>query len=181
MLGIVAVAGALYAIPVVDQQREASLVSVAPNGGNVETFHINVPTDRIMLGAPRQATPMPADMVWPDDELLTDVRTELFKLRDARNTVIGVASRVASKKDAAELIEWVIHLPARGSMFVKMNPTARDGGYRQGELWAGSREFEPFKGFVTEQWLADSSGEEDAPDGRIELKATYVGELEPTE
>jgi len=48
LLGLAAAAGALYAIPAVDQKREASIVTVAPNGGNAETFHINIPIDRIM-------------------------------------------------------------------------------------------------------------------------------------
>ena len=32
---------------------------------------------------------------------------------------------------------------------------------------------------MTERWVADTSGEEDAPSGRIELRANYVGEHAP--
>lgn len=181
LLGIAAAAGALYAFPVVDQHREASMVSVSPNGGNIEAFHINIPMDRILVGAQQQRTPLPVGMIWPDDVLLADARVELFKLRNARDTVIGVASRVAAKNDGENLIEWVVHLPARGSMYVTMNPLREEGGLRRGELRTGSREFARLKGFVTERWVSDSSGVEDAPDGRIELDTTYVGELEPLE
>ena len=43
LLGLAAAAGALYALPIVDQHREVSYVAVAPNGGNIESFHINIP------------------------------------------------------------------------------------------------------------------------------------------
>jgi hypothetical protein len=72
-----------------------------------------------------------------------------------------------------------MHIPARGSLFVNMEPVPREGGYRVGEISTGSREFLPLSGFVSERWVEDTSGEEDAPIGRIELTATYVGQLEP--
>lgn len=181
LLGIAAAAGAVYVVPAVDQHRETSIVTVAPNGENAEAFHINVPMDRILVGAPKQNTPLPAKMNWPDDALLSDVRAELFKIRNARDVVVGVASRVATTTNGTDLVEWVIHLPARGSMYVSLRPATEDGRFRRGELRAGSREFEPLSGSVTERWVSDSSGDEDAPDGRIELKASYIGEPEPVE
>ena len=38
----------------------------------------------------------------------------------------------------------------------------------------GTREFEPLTGLVTERWVADMSGFEDAPAGRIELITAFV-------
>ena len=32
---------------------------------------------------------------------------------------------------------------------------------------------------MTERWVADSSGEQDAPTGRIELRTNYIGEYVP--
>ena len=174
VLGIVAAAGAMYAIPAVDQHRELSIISVMPNGGNTESFHINIPMDRIMIGAPDQREPVPPGMVWPTDELLADVRTELFKIRNARDTVVGVAARNAAKVDTADQIDWVLHLPARGSVFVNMSPDAMEGGYRIGRFRAGTREFGSLAGTMTESWIVDTSGEEDAPDGRIELFLRFV-------
>ena len=66
-------------------------------------------------------------------------------------------------------------------MFVSMQPDTQKGGHRIGRLRAGSNEFAPLRGVVTERWVADTSGEEDAPKGRIELVATYVGAVEPLE
>jgi hypothetical protein len=181
LLGLAAAAGALFAIPVVDQVREASIVAVAPNGGNAETFHINIPMDRIVLGAPGQDGAVPPGLEWPADEILADVRAELFKIRNARDAVVGVAVRAAAKNNDKDIIDWVLHLPARGSLFINMDVTPLDGGFRIGEIASGSREFAPLSGFMTESWIANDSNEEDAPTGRIELQATYVGQLEPLE
>ena len=180
LLGIAAAAGAMYAIPAVDQHRELSIISVLPNGGNTESFHINIPMDRIMIGAPGQREPVPPGMIWPTDELLADVRTELFKIRNARDTVVGVAARNAAKVDTADQIDWVLHLPARGSVFVNMSPDAMEGGYRIGRFRAGTREFGSLAGTMTESWIADTSGEEDAPDGHIELFLRFVSVREPS-
>lgn len=175
VLGIAGLAAGLYLYPIVDQQREASIVYVAANGGNVESFHVNVPMDRIMAGASSQKKPLPAGMEWPPDELIKDVRVELFKIRNERDTVVGVAARTAAKDGSDDVIDWVLHLPARGSVYINMQPEALPGGYRQGELRAGSREFSELGGAMTERWVPNSSGEEDAPAGRIELLTTFVG------
>ena len=179
ILGLAAAAGALYAVPAVDQAREASIVTVSPNGGNAEMFHINVPMDRIMVGAPGQDVTVPPGLAWPVEEVLADVRAELFKIRNARDTVVGVAVRTAAQNEGQDIIDWVLHLPARGSLFVNMNVAPREGGYRTGEIRSGSREFDLFSGVMTERWIVNSSGAEDAPAGRIELQASYVGHLEP--
>lgn len=178
VLGIAAAAAALYAYPVVDQHREASIVSVAPNGRNSESFHVDVPMDRILTGAPGQQQALPPGMEWPVDPVLHGVRVELFKLRNARDTVVGVAARTVAESERLDVIDWVLHLPARGSVFASIRPEALEGGFRRGELRAGSREFATLKGSITERWVADTSGNEDAPAGRIELTATYIGDQE---
>ena len=179
ILGLAAAAGALYAVPVVDQVREASIVTVAPNGGNAEMFHINVPMDRIMVGAPEQEVSIPPGLAWPAEEVLAGVRAELFKIRNARDTVVGVAVRTAAQSEGQDIIDWVLHLPARGSLFVNMELAPRQGGHRFGKISSGSREFGLFSGVMTERWIVNNSGEEDAPAGRIELQASYVGQLKP--
>ncbi len=177
LLGIAAAAGALYAYPAVDQHREASIVAVAPNGGNVESFHVNIPMDRVVVGAPGRQQPLPPGMEWPVDEQLSGIRMELFKVRNARDVVIGVASR--TRASDSDVIEWVLHLPARGSLYVSMQAEALESGIRRGPITAGSREFGPLKGRMTEQWVADTSGDQDGRSGRIELRANYVGEHVP--
>ena len=178
LLGIILSIGAsvavLHYMPTVNHVRENSMITVIPNVGNTEVFHANVPTDRIMIGAPRQDSPLPAGLDWPDDERLSGIRAELFKIRNANDTVVGVASRIAGSDENDSIVEWVLHLPARGSVYVIMQPLANDDGYRAGELRAGTNEFSGLLGQVIERWVADTSGIDLAPDGRIELITAFV-------
>lgn len=175
IIGIAAGGAALHYVPLVDQHREQSIISVATNGGNTEIFHVNVPIDRIMVGAPGQSSPLPAGLEWPEFDQLAGLRVELFKIRNAKDAVVGIASRMAASNSVSgDVIEWVLHLPARGSAYVTLQPTAVEGGYRLGELRAGSREFGKLLGRARERWIADPSATEDEPAGRIELTTTFV-------
>ena len=181
ILGIAVAATALYFVPVVDQKREASIISVNPNGVNSETFHINVPMDRIMVGAPAAAAAaaLPAGMEWPEYQELAGLRTEMFKVRNARDTVIGVASRMATDGDGQPVVvEWVLHFPARGSIYLSLQSEAAENGYRVGELRAGSLEFSEMTGQVLERWVPDPAVGEDAGTGRIELVSSFVGRFD---
>ena len=177
LLGVVAAFAALHYVPIVDQQREASIVAVTLNGGNSETFHVKVPMDRIMIGASGPADPLPRDMRWPEDERFRDVRAELFKIRNSRDAVIGVASRIAANDaEIGSVIEWVLHFPARGSVFVKMQPEA-EGTERVGELTAGTREFSTLVGSLSERWVGETTGSDGVPSGRIELLMSFVSNV----
>ena len=178
LLGLGCSAAALYLIPAVDQYRENSIVSVELNGGNSESFHINIPTDRIMAGAAGQSSGQPAGVDWPEDEIFAGVSADIFKVRNKRDVVIGIAARTAAKESDFDSIDWIVHLPARGSLFVSMDPSQQEGGHRQGRLRTGSQEFETLTGTVEQRWVPDLSGEEDAPAGRIELLAIYESTAE---
>ena len=175
ILGIAGGGTALYLVQVVDQHREQSMITVAPNGGNTEEFHVNVPTDRIMVGVPAESSPVPAGLEWPDAVEVAGLRAELFKIRNGKDAVIGVASRMAARGDATgSIIEWVLHLPARGSIYVTMRPDATNDGHRIGELRAGTHEFAELQGQLRERWIADKSGANDAPAGRIQLVTDFI-------
>lgn len=177
VLGIAGAAAALYLLPAVNQHREVSLISVAPNGGNLETFQVNIPMDRIVVGTDDGSPALPAGLEWPDDPIFAGTRTELYKVRNSRNTVIGVGSRLAaSNSDVGDIIEWVVHLPARGSIYMTIDAQAA-GGRRLGQLRAGTREFEGLSGTVSERWVADTGGADDAIAGRIELQASYMADV----
>jgi len=178
LLGIVGTIAAAYYLPVVDQHRESSIIAVAPNGGNSESFYIDIPTDRIMVGASGQTESLPPGLEWPVGEVFSDLRAEVFKIRNADETVIGVASRVVSESaEFGDSIEWVVHLPARGTFCISMPPESVDGIHRVGTIRAGTREFGPMHGQVSERWVANTDDDEDALDGRIELVTKFVGEF----
>lgn len=178
LLGVAGAAAGLYFIPVVDQSREQSMIVVHPNDGNTETFHINIPSDRIMVGAPAQAEQTPAGLEWPGDLQFAATRAEVFKIRNGKEVVVGVASRIAANDEVSgEIIEWVLHLPARGSAYVSMEPEPREGGYRVGTLVTGSREFAPLVGRATERWVESTSEFDEDMQGRIEIITAFVGQL----
>ena len=177
LLGIAGILTTLHYVSAVDQHRESSIISVTRGGGNTEVFHVKLPMDRIMIGVQGQANPLPPGMQWPDDPLFSDVRAELFKLRNSRDAVVGIASRFAlSDPEFGNVIEWVLHLPARGSVFARMRPQPVDGARRMGELSAGTREFNSLLGRVSERWIADTSESDKELSGRIELSMNFVSD-----
>jgi hypothetical protein len=177
ILGIAGVAGALYAVPAVDLHREASIVSVQPNGGNAERFHVSLPADRIMVGGSGTSQFVPAGLAWPDDPMFRDTNVELFKLRNERDVVVGVAGRLAARGSNNEaVIEWVLHLPARGSVYITMDERANEDDSRSGSLRYGTREFESWGGLMTERFVpADSDADRGATAGRIQLETSFTG------
>ncbi len=172
VLGIACAAGILYAFPVVDLHREASLVKVAPNGGTVESFRINLPQDRIVARSPGAGPAVPTKLEWPEGERFGAIRFELFKLRNERDVVVGLAARTEATDASGVLIDWVLHLPARGSQYLGMQPQIAANGFRGGVLRAGSREFAGHSGSMMVRRVENQPG---AAGGRIELTTNYIG------
>jgi hypothetical protein len=182
VLGIVAAAVLVYFYPAVNQHREPSMITVQPNGGNVELFNIRLPGDRIMAGVSGLPVTTPPGLEWPEHDFLTSVQAELFKVRNNNGVVIGTASRLSSSSgQLAPFVEWTVHLPARGSMFLKMSTDPSADGFRAGILKAGTREFLTRKGTVIERFVSAADDPESDDVGRIELHANLVGLTEVPE
>ncbi len=176
VLGVLAMVGALFAFPVVDQQRELSLVSVAANGGNIELYYINVPSDRILARQPGQDALVPDALEWPDADILQPIGVELYKLRNERGVVIGVASQ--NTEAGSTVADWLLHLPARGSQLISVQTQPTPNGTRRGDLRAGSREFAKRRGSVAVRWVPDTSADQSVGNGRIEMRTHYVGQVD---
>lgn len=174
VLGIAAVVAALYFIPLVDQGRERSLITVQPNGGNTESFHVNLPADRVFSGNPAGRPTLPDGAPWPEFMLDKDTQTELFKIRNAEDRVVGVASRISAGGEEA-FVEWALHMPARGTVYLVLGDQPATGGQRTGDLRGGTREFAELKGTVVERYEAGG----DAGSGRLEIITAFVGPDEP--
>lgn len=176
ILGVFGAGALVYFFPAVDLHRERSLISVQPNGGNRELFRINLPRDRILVGLPGVDDSIPAGLDWPGEEFLGDMQAEVFKVRDENSAVIGVASRLASSsEETGPFIEWAVHFPARGTMYIQMELTPAADGFRNGVLRSGTRDFQHLNGSVREQFVASVA--EDDVQGRIVLETALVGPL----
>lgn len=180
VLGLVAAAALLVFAQPVNLEREASLITVEPNGGNREVFHVNLPADRIVAGRQTAAgdATFPAGLAWPDDAALRDAETEIFKLRNREDLVVGIAARVSNAKDpSGPFVQWMLHLPARGSMFVNLENRVSGAGYRNGLLVGGTREFAELTGGVRESYDSDVDSDEPGVSARLELQAALVQPL----
>lgn len=178
MLGAAGAAALTYSVPAVDLHREASHISVQANGGNVETWRVDLPRDRIMVGLAGQENALPAELEWPSANEFGNLQAEMFKVRDRYGVVIGVASRLASASEATgAFIEWVVNLPARGTVYLRMDVAPSAEGHRNGRLTAGTGEFETLSGSVREQFITAVEDEDSNIDGRIELITAFVGLL----
>ena len=165
-LGIALSGAAAYLLPVADLHREASIVSVQPNGGNSESWRIHVPDDRIFAGSRDPAGWTPEGVQWPTHLSAANIEGEVFKVRNTNDVVIGLASRIAT---GAGVVEWVLHFPARGSLYFPMSAEAGPDGVRRGSLRAGTREFAERRGSLRERYLP---GGDDG--GTIELLSILV-------
>lgn len=180
VLGLVAASGLLYVVPVVDQVRERSIILVQPNGGNRESLHVNLPIDRVLVGRADLENPVPPGLDWPEYEFLSGTQTELFKIRNAQEQVIGVASRIVGGGDQP-FVEWVVHMPARGTLYLVLADAANESGVRVGSLRSGTREFALLSGVVTERYIAADETTNDGITGRLELMTFLVGQPEKVE
>lgn len=179
ILGVAAAFALLFFVPAVDQGRERSIISVQPGGGNREVFHVNLPGDRILAGGGNSELAFPAAIDWPDFEGLADSQTELFKIRNDDERVIGVASRIAAGQ-RQPFVEWAVHMPARGTIYVVLDGNTTAAGNRVGVLNAGTREFSELRGNVIERYVADVGTTEDGDSvGRLELITALVGPEAP--
>lgn len=174
VLGLAASVGVLYAFPAVDLERESSIVSVQPNGGTRERFQVALPADRLMAGRGGRSS-YPTDMLWPETLASLPADVELFKVRDEQSRVVGIGSRLVVRGDAP-YVEWALHLPARGTMYLNIDGRPAAEGGRRGTLRGGTREFLGRSGFAGERFL--SAEGKDAGEGILELVTITIAEAE---
>lgn len=173
VLGIL-VAGALLLFrPVVDLEREFSMGKPRQNGGVIEEYYVDLATDRVLAGIGGAGSSVPPGLVWPDYDFMAGTQTEVFKLRNAADTVIGIASRMVGGGDNA-FVEWVVHIPARGTFYALLPYNASGPGIRAGTLRAGTREFSTLSGSVTERYIAKAASDNSDAAGRLELVTSLV-------
>lgn len=181
VLGVAAAAALMYFVPAVDQGREPSIILVQTNGGNREAFHVNLPADRIFAGRGGAENTVPPGVEWPEFLSHADAQAELFKVRNDSERVIGVASRIAAG-GKQPFVEWAVHMPARGTIYLLLDSSPTAAGIRAGSLRAGTREFAELHGSVFERYVTNVDGGEEGAEGRLELMTALVGpDVPPTD
>jgi hypothetical protein len=173
VLGALAAGGLLYSQPIVDLEREHSMGESRINGGVIETYYVDLSTDRVMAGIAGAETSVPPGLGWPEYDFLVGTQTEVFKIRNAADNVVGIASRMVGGGDQA-FVEWVVHMPARGTMYALLPHDASGPGVRAGILRTGTREFSMMIGSVTERFIAKSESDDADAAGRLELVTSLV-------
>ena len=182
LLGLAGAGAYLHFVPVVDQYRVPSHVTVQTNGGNHEIFNIRLPGDRIMAGRPGAVSPVPATLAWPDAPAIAGFEAELFKIRDQDDTVVGVASRMKQAAGSGgSFVQWTVYLPARGTMFAALESNPGAGQARSGTLSVGTGEFEFRRGSVREVFVRDDADGDPDSEGRIDLQVALIGLQEESE
>lgn len=191
---------AIYPLP--EHLRQRSIINVIPDGGREEVFSVHWPEDRLQ---PWQAAEgqgigqagAAAVLAGPDGR---QASVEVFRLRDAEERVIGLASRSTAALGAVDPgSDWVLLIPSRGSLFLHQldsrdaAPVSRAvesaafwQGRRQwritagpaaggaGRVAGGSGEFGGLAGSYDEVWQLEPGGDGGASRGRI-LLTTRLG------
>jgi hypothetical protein len=165
VLGLLATVVVARFFPFPEPPRVYSEASALANGGREEVFLIRLPEDR--LGSPRAATTSD----FPQQSFSAvgkhRIMAELFRIRDAKGRVIGIASRmngtVPDQQQGSEAAtDWMLLLPGRGAL-VMSRAAVEVGGERKfqvdrmgfsfansGPLIAGSGDFAELSGFYEE-------------------------------
>lgn len=204
ILGIGGAVGVAGWYPVVDHERFPSASRVQPNGGRIETFHIRLPEDRVLLaaGTPGVFGNVPASFEWPDRSAFADAQVELFKLRNGSGRIVGLAGRVnGASGGGSAFTDWLLYMPARGAAFLSADglpgapyanlaaagltgsgPLALETSYTPsgGRMLGGTDEFADLTGSYSERWDITGVNEKGHLVGEIEI-ATLVRAAETFE
>lgn len=137
---LILAAAAIFPLPA--HERFPSRIEVLTNGGRSESFVIHWPEDRLQLtGELDGAALNQADGV----AVLAPRRrppasAEVFRLRDAEDRVIGIATRLTGRMPGRRGRErsassWTLMIPSRGILMLTQNNGANVGPVRVGGRW----------------------------------------------
>ncbi|MFK8052607.1 MAG: hypothetical protein AB8F65_06505 [Woeseiaceae bacterium] len=117
LLGLVGSLALAYTAPFLQQERVRGITEVMTNGGRLERFEIHLDDDILMQapGTASLAETIPGTADWYPELAPFAGLAAVYRLRNERAEVIGIASRVRGIA-SEEQVEWVLYLPARGMM-----------------------------------------------------------------
>jgi hypothetical protein len=136
-------AAAIFPLP--DHERFPSRIEVLTNGGRSEAFVIHWPEDRLQLtgeleGAAVNETDGVAVLAPPRRR---PASAEVFRLRDAQDQVIGIASRLTGRMPGRRGRErssssWTLMIPSRGILMLTQDNGANVGPVKVGGRWVAA-------------------------------------------
>ncbi len=176
LLGIATAIGLTGFVAPINHKYEASLTRVAENSGRIETFVIDLPQDRLLSlsGDIVARESVPKELAMPEGLRLAASRVEVFRLRDANHTVIGLASRMSD--EAAQAVDWTLYMPARGALFLtadeQRDPFAALDIETAGSVVGGSESMQQQYGRYAERWVVGSQTEDGGR--RIEIETNIL-------
>ena len=126
---LVLLAARFYPLPT--HVRYLSENIVLPNGGRQETFTVELPSDRIALPKFARAAPYPQQVFSSDGQ--ERVMAEMYRLRNSKGTVIGIATKMTGRVPAAArrsvwVSDWILLLPSRGALLLNQVNARRGSG-----------------------------------------------------
>ena len=80
-------------------------------------------------------------------------------------------------RDMKKTLVGMLHLPARGSMFMTMSVNPTEAGHRDGLLQSGTREFATLTGSIEERYVSETEQEEFDVEAHIELRTALVAPI----
>ena len=141
LAGIGSVAALAYTTPFLEQERVHAETRVVPNGGRLEKFEIRGESDLLSStpGVLGEMPLFPNSAAWYPERAPFVGDTQIYRLRNENAVVVGTAIL----REEAESVEWILHLPARGTLVLKGEGTALAGA---GQIQRGLREFSNLNG-----------------------------------
>lgn len=147
-LALVVAVVAIFPLPV--HERVPSRIDVLTNGGRQENFQIRWPQDLIALPElPNGLQAVASGGTAVLGDAANPAAAELYRLRDANGTVIGIASRttsrmVSSRRADASVSNWVLMIPSRGALMLVQENSADIGPRANGDGWVMPAQTERF-------------------------------------
>lgn len=122
LVGVLLAVLAAGVFPLPRHERYRSDITVIADGGRAETFLIQWPQDRVVLGAAPGLRQIGAAIALDEGDP-AGASVEVYRLRDSAGNVVGLASRSTSQRAAAggssvQGTDWVLLLPSRGALFL---------------------------------------------------------------
>ncbi len=171
-----------YFYPLPDNAVIRSATESIPNGGRKEDFYINLELDRIAPAQEVRVAGFPVREISSRGNQV--IRAEVFKLRNSRREVIGLASRMTGLApdvlgEPEVVVNWLLMIPGRGGLMLSQGDMPAAGllpdgiPFKQGLFVSGDGVFADLVGSYAEAELFEDMNS-DGTDEPVVLLSTRL-------